>query len=55
MILLMEKLIRWFKQSRNAAFRCLTTFPGRGSFTQEWGCDPAGQKVVTLEVDEDLV
>lgn len=54
-ILLMQKLIRLVKQSRNVAFKCLITFPGRGSFTQEWGCESAGRKVVTLEVDEDLV
>jgi sulfur relay (sulfurtransferase) complex TusBCD TusD component (DsrE family) len=47
---LMQMILKLIKRSRSAVFRCMVTFPGRGSFTDAWGMESVGRKAETLEV-----
>jgi hypothetical protein len=47
---LMQMILKLIKRSRSVVFRCMVTFPGRGSFTDVWGMESVGEKAETLQV-----
>ncbi|KAI4647780.1 hypothetical protein J4E93_004190 [Alternaria ventricosa] len=47
---LMKMILKLMKRCRSVVFRCMVTFPGRGSFTDAWNVKSIGGKAETLEV-----
>jgi sulfur relay (sulfurtransferase) complex TusBCD TusD component (DsrE family) len=47
---LMQSILKLVKRSKGVVFRCMVTFPGRGSFTDTWDMRSVGRKAETLEV-----
>jgi hypothetical protein len=49
---LMKKMCRLMRKTRNVDVRCMATYPGRSNYSDSWSIDFDGRRAVQLEVPE---
>jgi hypothetical protein len=51
-IVLMKKLCRLTRKTKNVDVRCMVTYPGRSNYSDSWGIEFDGRRAVQLEMPE---